>query len=102
MAARRACCARPCAGVPPDSVLDRKKTPYPATQDPVRAGHAQGGRELPRNHDAPVRPLLDLEKARALATRPTGTVSRAYDRGSLEMALWLNRWLESSEVLLDL
>ncbi|MGH3879820.1 MAG: asparagine synthase (glutamine-hydrolyzing) [Actinophytocola sp.] len=87
----------------PTSILERVKTPYPATQDP---GYETALRtelaEVLADPDAPVRPLLDLAKARTVASSATGAVSRAYDRGSLEMALWLNRWLKTSDVLLDL
>ncbi|MDG4810870.1 asparagine synthase (glutamine-hydrolyzing) [Micromonospora sp. WMMD1120] len=87
----------------PESIRTRVKTPYPATQDP---GYEQGlQRELAEvlaDQDAPVRPLLDLDRARAVSSRSTGAVSRPYDRGSLEMALWLNRWLTTHQVALDL
>ncbi|MFI9275847.1 asparagine synthase (glutamine-hydrolyzing) [Kitasatospora sp. NPDC052896] len=87
----------------PRSVVERVKTPYPATQDPgyesvLRAGLAR----LLRDPDAPVLPLLDLDRARSVADRPIGAVSRPYDRGSLELVLWLNSWLAEYEVTLDL
>jgi asparagine synthase (glutamine-hydrolysing)/amidotransferase len=87
----------------PTSVLERVKTPYPATQDPGYEAALQSElREVLSDMNAPVRPLLDLDKARAVAARESGAVSRAYDRGSLEMALWLNRWLVANDVMLDL
>lgn len=87
----------------PTSVLERVKTPYPATQDPGYESALRSElQEVLSDLNAPVRPLLDLDKARAVATREIGAVSRAYDRGSLEMALWLNRWLVSHDVMLDL
>jgi asparagine synthase (glutamine-hydrolysing)/amidotransferase len=87
----------------PTSVLERVKTPYPATQDPLYEAALQSElREVLSDMNAPVRPLLDLDKARTAAERDSGAVSRAYDRGSLEMALWLNRWLVANDVMLDL
>jgi asparagine synthase (glutamine-hydrolysing)/amidotransferase len=87
----------------PRSVLERVKTPYPATQDP---GYGQRLRaelaDVLSDVGAPVRPLLDLDKARAAAARADDTVSQPYDRGGLEMALWLNRWLAAYDVTLDL
>ncbi|GAA1971273.1 asparagine synthase (glutamine-hydrolyzing) [Amycolatopsis minnesotensis] len=87
----------------PKSVVDRVKTPYPATQDP---GYEQAlRRELAgvlADSDAPVLPLLDGERARKMVAGSVGAVSRPYDRGSLEMALWLNRWLTSHQITLDL
>ncbi|MBV6695863.1 asparagine synthase (glutamine-hydrolyzing) [Kitasatospora aureofaciens] len=87
----------------PRSVAERMKTPYPATQDPGYEGVLRA--ELARvlgDPDAPVLPLLDLDRARAVAGRATGSVSRPYDRGSLELVLWLNSWLAEYEVTLDL
>ncbi|WP_432840372.1 asparagine synthase (glutamine-hydrolyzing) [Dactylosporangium sp. CA-092794] len=87
----------------PDSVRWRVKTPYPAIQDPgyERALRAELAAVL-ADRDAPVLPLLDLRRARAAAGRPAGEVSLPYDRGGLEMALWLNRWLVAYGVTLDL
>jgi asparagine synthase (glutamine-hydrolysing) len=87
----------------PNSILDRKKTPYPATQDPCYEGALRDElREVLADTDAPVRPLLDLDKAKAAAEQETGEISRQYDRGSLELALWLNRWISTKDVALDL
>jgi asparagine synthase (glutamine-hydrolysing) len=87
----------------PASILDRKKTPYPATQDP---GYETALRtelqEVLADPDAPVRPLLNLDKATAAAAQQAGEISRQYDRGSLELALWLNRWISTKDVALDL
>jgi asparagine synthase (glutamine-hydrolysing) len=87
----------------PDSIVGRVKTPYPATQDP---GYERSLREslgrLLDDRDAPVRPLLDTDRARRAAQRPVGAVSLPYDRGGVEMALWLNDWLTRYEISLDL
>ncbi|GHE70942.1 asparagine synthetase B [Streptomyces longispororuber] len=87
----------------PSSVLQRAKTPYPATLDPR---YAQALRtELAgvlADPDAPVRPFLDLGKARRAADRASGGVSRPYDRGGVEMALWLDAWLRRYGVSLDI
>ncbi|MEU7040846.1 asparagine synthase (glutamine-hydrolyzing) [Streptomyces varsoviensis] len=87
----------------PKPVLERVKTPYPATQDPgyellLRRELA----EVLADRDAPVRDLLDLDRARTTAGRPVGAVSRPYDRGSLELVLWLNAWLTSYGITLEL
>jgi asparagine synthase (glutamine-hydrolysing)/amidotransferase len=87
----------------PTPVLERVKTPYPATQDPVYERLLRG--ELARvlaDPDAPVLPLLDRAKCRALIGRPQGAVSRPYDRGSLETAVWLDAWLRLHDVTLEL
>jgi asparagine synthase (glutamine-hydrolysing)/amidotransferase len=87
----------------PRGILERVKTPYPATQDPAyeRALRVELA-ELAADPNAPVLPLLDGEKVRRLADRPLGEVSRPYDRGGLELALWFNRWLTSYGITLDL
>ncbi|WP_245722653.1 asparagine synthase (glutamine-hydrolyzing) [Micromonospora matsumotoense] len=86
----------------PRSVLDRVKTPYPATLDPqyeiaLRAELAR----VVADRDAPVLPLLDRERVRRLLDRPLRGPSRPYDRGGLEMALWLNEWITRYDVALD-
>ncbi|ANN20163.1 asparagine synthase (glutamine-hydrolyzing) [Amycolatopsis orientalis] len=87
----------------PRSVLERPKTPYPATLD---VGYEKALREelarVDADPDAPVRPLLDRERVRALLARPLREQSRSYDRGGLEMALWLNSWLDRYRIRLDL
>ncbi|WP_336159383.1 asparagine synthase (glutamine-hydrolyzing) [Amycolatopsis sp. VC5-11] len=87
----------------PRSVLERVKTPYPATQDPAyeRALRAELAGVL-EDGDGPVLPLLDLDRARQAVDRPLRDVSLPYARGGLEMALWLNRWLSEYRVELDL
>jgi asparagine synthase (glutamine-hydrolysing) len=87
----------------PTSIVERVKTPYPATQDPgyertLRAELAQ----VLRDPDAPVRSLLDLDRVRKTMDRPVGDVSQPYARGGIEMALWLNAWLTSYGVTLEI
>ncbi|MGW4940903.1 asparagine synthase (glutamine-hydrolyzing) [Actinoplanes sp. NPDC004185] len=86
----------------PASVAQRAKTPYPATQDPAyeRALRADLVAIL-ADPDAPVLPLLDVDKARRLVRRPVGAVSFPYDRGGLEMAIWLNSWLSAYDVTVE-
>lgn len=83
----------------PESVADRVKSPYPATQD---GAYESGLRaELAQVLDdsrAPIHDLLDLKKARNLLDRPASEISQPYNRGSLEMALWMNRWLQHYDV----
>lgn len=86
----------------PKSIVERVKTPYPATQDPgyeraLRASLA----EVTADPTSPVLPLLDTERVRKLLDRRMGEVSLPYDRGGLEMALWLNTWLRDYGVTLD-
>ncbi|WP_033214953.1 asparagine synthase (glutamine-hydrolyzing) [Kitasatospora phosalacinea] len=87
----------------PASILERKKTPYPATQDPgyeaaLRAEMAQ----VLADPNAPVLPLLDRARLGKVLDRSLSATSLPYSRGGLEMALWLNRWLSAYDVTLDI
>ncbi|WP_437774524.1 asparagine synthase (glutamine-hydrolyzing) [Sorangium sp. So ce1097] len=86
----------------PRSVLDRRKSPYPATQDPAyaRALRAQLAALLAKK-DAPVLPLLDVARARAVAA-DTGGPADEVSRSSMEQALLLNDWLARYEIDLAL
>ncbi|RSO40006.1 asparagine synthase (glutamine-hydrolyzing) [Streptomyces sp. WAC 06725] len=87
----------------PESVVTRVKTPYPATQDPVYERLLRDElATLLADNQAPVRELLDLGRARDLLRRPVGAVSQPYDRGSLELVLWMNTWLAEYGVSLEL
>jgi asparagine synthase (glutamine-hydrolysing) len=80
------------ADVLPRSVVERKKSPYPSTQDP-RYGQflrRQLGELLADSH-APIRPLLDPARARALVEQ--GDDRSMFGRMSVEQALTLNSWL---------
>jgi asparagine synthase (glutamine-hydrolysing) len=83
----------------PDSVLERTKTPFPATQDILyeQALHAEL-REVMTDPDAPVRPLLNTARVNRVLGRELDDFSLPHDRGGIEMALWLNRWLVSYDV----
>ncbi|MGK3987722.1 asparagine synthase (glutamine-hydrolyzing) [Sorangium sp. So ce136] len=86
----------------PRSVLERRKSPYPATQDPAYAQALRG--QLARlldQKDAPVLPLLDVARARAVAADPAGPADEV-SRSSMEQALLLNDWLARYEVRLAL
>jgi asparagine synthase (glutamine-hydrolysing) len=87
----------------PASILERKKTPYPATQDPgyEAALRAELAGVL-ADPGAPVLPLLDRAKIGKVLDRSLSETSLPYSRGGLEMALWLNRWLSAYDVTLDI
>ncbi|WP_405009226.1 asparagine synthase (glutamine-hydrolyzing) [Kitasatospora sp. NBC_01539] len=87
----------------PASILERKKTPYPATQDPgyEAALRAEMAGVL-ADPNAPVHPLLDRARVDKVLDRSLSATSLPYSRGGLEMALWLNRWLSAYDVTLDI
>ncbi|MEV4922009.1 asparagine synthase (glutamine-hydrolyzing) [Streptomyces roseoverticillatus] len=87
----------------PREITERVKTPYPATQDPAYESALRAElAEVVRDPASPVLPLLDMDRVGRTLARPQGGVSRPYDRGGLEMALWLNSWLSSYGVELYL
>jgi asparagine synthase (glutamine-hydrolysing) len=78
----------------PQSVLQRVKSPYPATQN---ASYEQAIRkrldEIVADSAAPVRDYLDLAAVREALERPVGNTSFQRDRMGLERTVTLNDWL---------
>jgi asparagine synthase (glutamine-hydrolysing) len=88
------------ADVLPQSVVERKKSPYPSTRDPAYGRFLrQQLAEVLADPDAPVRPLLDRERTRALVEddHDDGT---PFARTSTEQVLMLNDWLTQYDVTL--
>ncbi|PTL77611.1 asparagine synthase (glutamine-hydrolyzing) [Vitiosangium sp. GDMCC 1.1324] len=88
------------ADVLPRSVVERRKSPYPSTQDPEYAKALR--RQLAAildNSRAPVLPLLDRTQVRAMA-EDTQSPSTQFSRAPLEQVLILNDWLTRYEVRL--
>lgn len=83
----------------PESVANRIKTPYPAIQD---GRYEEGLRvalsEVLVDKNSPVVDLLDKKKVNNFLARSSTKVSQPYNRGSLEMALWVNRWIKEYRV----
>jgi asparagine synthase (glutamine-hydrolysing) len=83
----------------PASILERRKNPYPAIQD---GSYESGLRKMLLDvvHDpsAPILPLLDRAKVESQLDKNSSAVSLPYSRGSLEMCLWLNAWLDRYSV----
>ncbi len=80
----------------PGSILFRRKSPYPSTQNPsyertVRERLA----EIASDSSAPVRPYLDMKAVREALDRPMGHTSLQQDRIALERAVSLNDWLRT-------
>jgi asparagine synthase (glutamine-hydrolysing) len=89
------------ADVLPASVVARKKSPYPSTQDPAYEEMLRAGlRALLDDSHAPLLPLLNRKSARALAEGAYEGNSFAPARGGMELALALNEWLSRYPVRL--
>jgi asparagine synthase (glutamine-hydrolysing) len=86
----------------PQSILERRKSPYPATQDPAYGLALRGTlAELVVEGSAPVLPLLDTKAVEALLETPPEATSTTVTRVNLEMVLDLNAWLESQALRVD-
>ncbi|WP_030435301.1 asparagine synthase (glutamine-hydrolyzing) [Actinoplanes subtropicus] len=82
------------ADVLPASVVARKKSPYPSTQDPAYERMLRESlRDLLDDSGSPVLPLMDLKQARALLE--DGYEGNAFSptRRGIELVLALNEWL---------
>ncbi|WP_342743378.1 asparagine synthase (glutamine-hydrolyzing) [Nonomuraea wenchangensis] len=87
----------------PPSVLDRRKSPYPVTQDPAytRALHQELA-DLLADPNAPVLPLLDRSAADEVLRHPKDVAQDWPSRMNVEMALQFNSWLKHYGVSLEL
>jgi asparagine synthase (glutamine-hydrolysing) len=87
----------------PNSIVERQKNPYPATQDPayekaVRADVAG----ILEDCSHPAASLLNREVIKDMLARPLGTSSSVSERTGLERARWISNWAKDYGVLLDL
>jgi asparagine synthase (glutamine-hydrolysing) len=90
-------------GLVPQSILDRRKAPFPATQDLGYETWLRGQLALlAERKDSPLRPLLNVERVRALAAAPVGATSSNETRSTIELTLRLDDWLTAYDVDLDL
>jgi asparagine synthase (glutamine-hydrolysing) len=90
------------ADVLPRSVLERRKSFYPSTQDPAYTEAVR--RQLAAmlaDEAAPLLPLLDTARARSVAANPIAPTDQM-TRVVAEQALMLNAWLDRYQVTLAL
>jgi len=82
------------ADVLPASVVARKKSPYPSTQDPAYEHMLRDSlRALLDDSSSPLLPLLDPARARALTEGAYEGNTFSPNRRSIELVLSLNEWL---------
>ncbi|MGI5282719.1 asparagine synthase (glutamine-hydrolyzing) [Nonomuraea polychroma] len=85
----------------PQSVIDRRKSPYPSTQNPAydQAANEELGKIL-ADPGSPIYPLLDKGKAQARAdgNGPSGRM----ERNLLDNTLQMNTWIASYGITVDL
>jgi asparagine synthase (glutamine-hydrolysing) len=91
------------ADILPESILQRVKSPYPSTAD---TGYEKNLldelADVAASKDSPILPLLDLDGVRRRLERPLGESSSQITRIDLEIPLWLNAWLDTYDVQVDL
>jgi asparagine synthase (glutamine-hydrolysing) len=83
----------------PQAVLERKKSPWPVTQDPAytRMLHDELA-ALVSDPATPVLPLLDTGAIRRTLNDPAGAAHDWPSRMNVEMALQFNSWLTHYDV----
>ncbi|GAA0398417.1 asparagine synthase (glutamine-hydrolyzing) [Streptomyces luteireticuli] len=92
-------------GVLPDSVLDRKKNPYPSTQDLSYELALRKMVEALLTEDAPVLRLVSADGVRRLLDRPEGAFAMGGPwsaRAVLERLVEFNAWVERYGVRVDI
>jgi asparagine synthase (glutamine-hydrolysing) len=82
-------------GLLPDTILQRRKSPYPSTQDP---GYELALREklsaLLGDDGAPTKNIFDRRKLRSLLDKPLAEVSLGTERNQMDGVLAVNEWMQ--------
>lgn len=87
------------ADVLPDSIVERRKSPYPATIDPsYEAILRDCVSRIADDKEDPALELFDTRVLREHLGRPIGNTSSAVDRAALEAANGLSCWLRDTPV----
>ena len=87
----------------PNSIVERVKSPYPATQDPAyeRAARAELA-EILEDRSHPATCLLNRQAVEEMLTRPVAKGSTRSGRGGIERARSISAWVQDYGVVLDL
>lgn len=83
----------------PESVAQRKKVPYPATQDPTYDAALREQLAKLLTEDGPALPMVDRDRAEAAAA---GLPDAELHRTDIEFVLQLDTWLRDYPVRLNL
>ncbi|MBD9466265.1 hypothetical protein IB266_24655 [Pseudomonas sp. Pdm06] len=87
----------------PDSIVQRIKNPYPATQDPAYEKELSSAMSsIAVDPNAPVRQLLDLGRVKDTLGREAGKVSPLHERMGTERVAGMNSWLAEYDVSVDI
>jgi asparagine synthase (glutamine-hydrolysing) len=89
------------SGLLPDSILQRRKSPYPSTQDP---GYERALRlkltTLLDDNSAPMNALFDKTALRGFLDKPLTQVSLGSERSQMDGVLAVNDWMDDYDVRL--
>jgi asparagine synthase (glutamine-hydrolysing) len=86
----------------PESVLQRKKSPFPTAQDPVYRLGLRARLQAIVEEKSPIIELLDAHRVNSVLTDPSFGLSTGVNRMSIEMALQLHHWIVDCGVALQL
>ena len=87
----------------PASIVERKKSPYPATQDPAyEKAVREEVAEFLRDDSHPAASLFNRGLIREAVDAPLGAVSLVPDRSDLERVRTISAWVKDYGVTLDL
>lgn len=87
------------ADVLPDSIVERRKSPYPATTDSSYESVLRDRvSRIAEDETDPAQELLDANALLGLLARPLGNTSSAIERAGLEAANGLSCWLHDTPV----
>jgi asparagine synthase (glutamine-hydrolysing) len=90
------------AGLLPDSVVQRVKSPYPSTQNPSYERAVRDRvTEILADRDSPILPIADLQAVGEALRRPVGRASLQRDRFPMERFIMLNDWLARYRPVFD-
>ena len=87
----------------PNSIIERRKSPYPSTQDPAyEVALRREVTEVVADSTAPVNALLNKKAMTKVLDRPLKDISTPADRRGMDFVLGVNDWLKSYQVSLDI
>ena len=86
----------------PESVRQRRKSPYPSIQDPRYEQALCDAMRVLAEGDAPVSPFLNTARAKEIAGRDLASNPLGYARYGIEVVLSLNEWLRRYPVRLHI
>jgi asparagine synthase (glutamine-hydrolysing) len=90
-------------GLLPESIVERQKSPYPATQDPAYEQTVRAEvEEVLEDRSHPATGLLNRNVIETMLLRPVGTTSSLPARAGIERARSLSAWVKDYSVVLDL